>query len=363
MDAVTVPLPVIQLAAIGIFLIDTALLAFMIVYRLIEGVRNNRRAPELAAARRSMLQAVALGGQAPEHEDELIAQGKVSSRISMLAAAQLLNTIRGEAHVDLVGYLHRAGYADRAVAMLSSRNSLLRGVACELLGALGDASSSRRLIHLLRDPDEDVRNTAVRALGRLKDPRAVEDLIESLEGRRAISPVLVGAALVRIGPPGATALRNGLHSQEARTRALCARVLGLLDDFEAEHALIAVLNGDDQELPVIEAARALQRVGGKNARGALLECVQSRRDSEVRVAAISALSGLVDQESVRTLLALVADTDPRIARAAARALERSGPEGRIALSQLEVGSQAASYAAEVRAMGDLGRGSPGAADQ
>ena len=363
MDAVTIPLPVIQMAALGIFLIDTALLTFMIGYRLIEGVRNDRRAPELAAARRSMLQAAALGGQAPTLAYEQIAQGSVSTRISMLAAAQLLNTIRGDAHVDLVAYLHGAGYDDRAVAMLSSRNSLLRGVACELLGALGDASSARQLIGLLGDPDEDVRNTAVRALGRLKDPRAVEDLLQSLEGNRAISPVLVGAALVRIGPPGALALRKGLHSQESRTRALCARVLGLLDDFEAEQALIEVLKSDSNRPPLIEAARALQRVGGKNARGALLECVHSSQDPEVRVAAISALSGLVDPESGQALLVLVSDTDPRVARAAARALERSGPEGRIALAQLEVGTQAASYAAEVEAVGDLSRGRLGSGEQ
>ncbi|MDO9485291.1 MAG: HEAT repeat domain-containing protein [Actinomycetota bacterium] len=265
MDAVVVPLVVIQVVAISLVVLDLLLLTFVVVYRITEGALNARRVPQLAAARKSMLTAIAgvhplLGEETPQ------LKGSASMRLSMLAAAQLLNTIKGEAQVELVRHLLMAEYDTRAIELLGSRKGLDRGVACELLGALGHSAYAGELTRLVEDSDPDVRNTAVRALGRLRNPSAIDCLLSSLEHSDGAPPALVGAALLRIGPVGAPALRRGLRSDNANTRALCAKVLGLLDDFMASSDLVALLLEDQSRLPLVEAARALGRIGGQSAR-------------------------------------------------------------------------------------------------
>jgi HEAT repeat protein len=86
-----------------------------------------------------------------------------------------------------------------------------------------------------------------------------------------------------------------------------------------------------------------------------MHCVQQQTDPEVRIAAIGALSAIIDHDAERMLICLMSDGDPLVARAAASALEKSGPRGREALSCVHPATRAGAYAAEVVAIGQLDR--------
>ncbi|MDO9485290.1 MAG: HEAT repeat domain-containing protein [Actinomycetota bacterium] len=75
----------------------------------------------------------------------------------------------------------------------------------------------------------------------------------------------------------------------------------------------------------------------------------------MRIAAIGALSAIVDDDALRLLICLMQDENPHIVRAAATALEKSGPTGREALDHLSTQTRAGSYAAEVISVGELER--------
>lgn len=355
MDPVTVPLVAIQVAAVAIFGLDLLLLVFVMIFRAVQGLLDDRRAPALQQARQAMLLAAATGDDLANAPDPPLLKGTASNRIYMLASAQLLSSIRGDAHQDLVKYLTRNGYADRAGRELRSRSGLTRAVACELLGSLGSLDHSSELIALIDDRDSDVRHAAIRALGRLHDPHAVDKLLSCLSSKPKSPPIVVSMALFRIGPSAVDGLRTALASPDPTTRGVAARVLGLLNDFGAADDLIQMLSTDAETQPRIEAALALGRLGGARARDPLQQCARSANSPRLRVAAVSALSGIADEGANQMLFDLLADPDPLLARTSANALEHSGPKGRAVLSQAPAGSQRAAYAAEVLAVGDVER--------
>ncbi|MFB6128426.1 MAG: HEAT repeat domain-containing protein [Halorhabdus sp.] len=106
---------------------------------------------------------------------------------------------------------------------------------------------------------------AIRVLGKIGDDRAVETLVDFLDGDPALQRVTL-RALGEIGSQEATqAVANCLAEDNDSVRSSAARALGLLGDTRAIDPLADVLAGDDADEARASAAWALNQIGTERA--------------------------------------------------------------------------------------------------
>ncbi|CCQ32770.1 phycocyanobilin lyase alpha subunit protein [Halorhabdus tiamatea SARL4B] len=106
---------------------------------------------------------------------------------------------------------------------------------------------------------------AIRVLGKIGDDRAVETLVDFLDGDPALQRVTL-RALGEIGSQEATqAVANSLDDENDSVRSSAARALGLLGDTRAIEPLADVLAEDDADDARASAAWALNQIGTERA--------------------------------------------------------------------------------------------------
>ena len=106
---------------------------------------------------------------------------------------------------------------------------------------------------------------AIRVLGKIGDDRAVETLVDFLDGDPALQRVTL-RALGEIGSTEATqAVANCLADDNDSVRSSAARSLGLLGDTRAIEPLADVLAEDDADEARASAAWALNQIGTERA--------------------------------------------------------------------------------------------------
>jgi HEAT repeat protein len=98
------------------------------------------------------------------------------------------------------------------IALLGSKNLLLRRKAAEALGEIKDERAVEPLIKALDDPFVNVSWIAAKSLGMIGDKRAVEPLIERLKAEDKWLRIGAAWALGTLGDPRATEPLTSLSS-------------------------------------------------------------------------------------------------------------------------------------------------------
>ncbi|HEX8706121.1 MAG TPA: HEAT repeat domain-containing protein [Myxococcaceae bacterium] len=240
-----------------------------------------------------------------------------------------------------LGKLGDARAAPTLAGLLRSRDNYTRIEAIQALGAMRSPVGVEPLVQLATDENAEplLNKKAIEALGRIGDARAVPALVKMLtKERRGISFYVESSfALYQLGTPAADALlaalegrdsalaewakQHGVHPASYAMKS--AQILGDLRDRRAEAALLKQLAFKNED-PRIQAL--------------------------VRMQAADALGRMRAATAVKPLSALVAEEDPTVRAAYARALVLIG--GREALPALEkAAAQGDWYAREVAMQG------------
>jgi HEAT repeat protein len=219
--------------------------------------------------------------------------------------------------------------ADDLSRQLSAGDPGVRAAAAEALGKLGEKSArfSSQLVQLLADGNAQVRDAASSALVRIGKP-ATSSLVRALGKGDPVFLQEVVDTLAELGPVAVPALIKSLHNAGQpvlvrRYSALALARIGAADD-RVVPALLESLD-DPQALVRGAAVDALAEVG-PGATPALQRVIELSADQReplaVRAAAITAMAAIGPaSEQVRSsLVAAVADGNPRIYEAAVAAL-------------------------------------------
>ncbi|KHD77208.1 HEAT repeat domain-containing protein [Actinoplanes utahensis] len=161
-----------------------------------------------------------------------------------------------------------------------------------------------------------LRSVAAYALGNIGDPAAVDALVLVMEQESRLDVRRAAAeALGRIGGPRAIAALLRQDHIEA------LRVLGRLRVPEAVPGLLRLLQAQPASR-VDSCAKALTRIGAREAVGALATVVTTSDDPLDRLAAIRAITRLDPDVALDAVLIAARDPDRRVRRQAAVALAR-----------------------------------------
>jgi HEAT repeat protein len=145
------------------------------------------------------------------------------------------------------------------------------------LGQLGTDDAVDLLLGVLSRHD-GVARAAARELGRLANPRSFKPLADLLGNREVHESV--AEALIRIGGKAIDVLAQTLHSEDAVARRTAARVLGEIRDARAVEPLVEVLQGDPDCTVRTAAAHALGQIKDKRAIWALVNTLKLRDEPD-----------------------------------------------------------------------------------
>ncbi len=136
------------------------------------------------------------------------------------------------------------------------------------------------LLDALRDPRFNVRYEAIISVARMQpDPRLTEALIVVLRGKSPALSVIAAWALARTGDRRALpSLREGLNSDYRSIQSHCARALATLGDQECIPELLARLQSESDYGQQIAYASALGKLQASAATDALLALLQGADD-------------------------------------------------------------------------------------
>lgn len=312
-------------------------LSIAVVLRRYLRERNERRRARLVEPLRQVLVRLVTDptGDDPslEHETLLATLPRTWEALEP-TVLDMLRKVRGESRDRLVAVVVAKGTVTRMRRRTRRWGAVRRAHAAELLGLLRQPDARDDLVRLLRDHDPEVRIVAARALGELGDVSAAQPLLESLVRTRSVPLRVVARSLARLGPGTAPTLVDGLRSENALTRAVCAEIAGLLGVTAAHSTLLDVVEHDSDDDVRIRAARALGRIGLPAGLPALVRATDADKPAALRAVAARALGDLGGPGPVEFLEVLLSDANHRVAANAGQALARVGAVGLARLRQL-----------------------------
>jgi HEAT repeat protein len=183
----------------------------------------------------------------------------------LLAAVKSNNREQRERVIAALGTLRVDSAVQPISEVLLNKSLKRRYIAAWALGEIGSAEGIDPLIIALADPDQTVRQYATRSLIKF-NRKAVDPLIASLA---TAEPVAAAGAIRALGDIGdKRALEPLLQQVDGPNRRDVFLALGKLRDARAETALITGLTDDDWRTRM-NAAMALGTVGGDRAEPAL----------------------------------------------------------------------------------------------
>ncbi len=212
---------------------------------------------------------------------------------------------------ELIGYLQRYLYGDIAET---------RAAAAQALSLLGDETSVSILLNATRLPDEAVRMPAANALGRVRSARGVAVLIEALGDRDWLVRQKAIEALGHIPDGRAVAALLPL-AQEPEWRVRRALVTALAS-LGGDQRTVEALHGmaDDPNSWVRRLVMDLVAGLDDSRTGDILTKGLHDTELSVRVSALWSIGRRRDPASAPAAAACLADAQPRVRLAAARAL-------------------------------------------
>ncbi|HEX5475455.1 MAG TPA: HEAT repeat domain-containing protein [Vicinamibacterales bacterium] len=236
------------------------------------------------------------------------------------------------------------------IKALDHSDPAVRAAAAEVIGRLRIASAGDALLRAVNDSSPDVRHAAMRALGEIHDVRAVEALTEQLKfygtGDGAASAL---DALAQLGQPASVPVfKAHLTDKDPNIRRAAAEGLGRAGDQSVRADLSMAVTTDSSRMVRMAMAFALQKLGlhyvqrivdemattslmpqaesyllelGPTAGPPLIAALQDP-DAAIRMAAANALGFIGGQTAMTALQKTAGDSDPDVAAAAKRALDR-----------------------------------------
>ncbi len=224
--------------------------------------------------------------------------------------------------------LEDAAWQILATAAGDTKHPDARIQALAALGLLDSNPRSQKLIEAgMLDPDLDVRTAAVLAAGQTKAPSIT------------------------------SAMRRLLNDKEPQVAFAAALSLWKMDDHSGEDILMAVIDGERRASATLingtehtisrdlHSPATLAKIGALQASGMLLgpfgfgitayEYIRKNGGDSARVNAIEALSEEKTEPILKALTAALADKDPAVRAAAAKALDSyHKPEASVAIARL-----------------------------
>ncbi len=245
---------------------------------------------------------------------------------------EMLTKIRGVPAEQLVHVLEVHGALDAAVEDLTSRSTVKRARAAQLLGLARAEATVPLLVEALGDEAMEVRNSAAYALGLIGDPSAAGPVLAAIGApERGLPAATAAEALQSMGVGIAEVLRDGLADANPRTRMVAAHLSSERSFTQSLPELRRML-GSDPDLTVREtSATAIGRLGRGEDVEILVRHTAGSEPLPLRRACVVALGELAETAAVPALAELLDDSDPRLAELAATALLSMGPAGSAAL--------------------------------
>jgi cyclophilin family peptidyl-prolyl cis-trans isomerase/HEAT repeat protein len=254
---------------------------------------------------------------------------------------------------------------DALVKALTDESPLVQGSAAEALGLIGDAGAADAIGRMVaqniqagalaktdgddegrRDTPDAAARLGVYALVRLKAYTQLSAAIFDANGQLRVHAWPVAFALQRLEDKRSqNALVALAKDPNPYTRAFAVTGLGRLRDRASLDVLLPMLadNAGGNRSVLIEAIRAVGRIGDPSAIAPLLKIIQTKDvEPHVKLEAVTALAGFHELSSASvpgladTILDLVTDAQPGIRAAALRAEASIDPDGFMSvLSGLE----------------------------
>ncbi len=257
-----------------------------------------------------------------------------------------------------LGLLGDARARDPLVSALGDSSPIVQGSAAEALGLLGDSAAAEPIGRMLaqmvdaglfgqspgdeadarRDSPAGAFRLGIFALVRLKAFDQLAAAVLDPSGQPRVRWWPVAFALQRLEDKrGLTALLTLAQDTHPYTRTFAIKGLAALKDRAAVPILVPLVSTNDGAV-VVEAIRALGRIGDPAAAAPLLGIIRDRRANPiVRTEAVSALSGTQVADVKEILLDLVSDPSPDVRASALRSSAAIDPEGFVTvLSGLDV---------------------------
>jgi HEAT repeat protein len=275
--------------------------------------------------------------------------------------------------IEALGAIGGSSSIEALIAVMESKNFFRTFPAMQVAARTGDPRVIEPLAALLGD--ETYRFEAARALGRTGSPLAIGPLGRLLDAPDAANVRLLAAALDELwtraawsgaiehvlatmrqrfsGAPGSFLL--ALQGGELADRLAAVRILGAIGAATTLDVIAPLLADPELRVAATEAIQRLVRTDDAalfhafaspdpETRAAALPVVSSVRsaaavrrlladdDAEVRARACDALARIGDTASVKELFAALGDPSPRVAHAAAAAIQSLGSSETPALA-------------------------------
>ncbi|MFH1034736.1 MAG: HEAT repeat domain-containing protein [Pseudomonadota bacterium] len=229
-----------------------------------------------------------------------------------------------QVRADALKGLARMGETGAVYAILNlARRNQDPEVAGLILRALVAIGAPGPLMGAAGDHDPRVAEVAVAALGSLGGQDAAQALVKALEHPSSKVRRQAAQHLGALGCHQAVpCLEMALQDQDPRVQRESAQALGLLGQARSVASLGALLDHPRLELR-LEVLRALLAVNGEEVRSLFLRGLESHQPRRRELCALG-LGALGLGGETRRLVALLADPEPRVRRAAVQSLVESG---------------------------------------
>jgi len=195
---------------------------------------------------------------------------------------------------------------------------------CKIMGEMGDPRFVKPLAKLLLHDCPEPPVAAMLALKKM-GPKAAPALIAELQEPGAARHSAVSTALADLGAPAADPLLAALQDREPAVRHGAAWALGQMGEPRAVEPLLGMLSDTNDDARA-SAAWALGQLKTPRAFDPLIQLAGSTQ-AMFRAAAAEALGLLGDRRAAPSLEALAQDKDPRVVRAARKALQAVAAPG------------------------------------
>ena len=224
----------------------------------------------------------------------------------------LMESLQEDPYGDVARTLGRVGDARAVEPLLNTLQGatyVSRQAAIEALGMLNDKRALPAFLNALNDDTAGVREAAIKALDKLAAPEAIGRLVEALSDSAPAVREGAALALEHMGPLVLQAMLPSLESPDWRVRLNAVQILGRIGDVRAVEILIRKLH-DPAGNVCGEVITVLKKLADARCIGWLLRGLEDR-DAYVR-------------ENVADLLTQLGDsyTLPRMVLAEARLPER-----------------------------------------
>lgn len=202
---------------------------------------------------------------------------------------------------------------------LGSPDADVAEAAAGVLGEMGAVEAVPHLVTFLKS-DRKRRYAAAWALGEIRDPSSIFSLIDALDDSSEGVVKAATRAIIKIGKQAVPLLMDSIGGGSTRKREAILIAFEDIGDTRAEETVRQVLQGENERVLRIRAARALGKCGTGESVSALISALKED-DVDLIVASAWSLGILEAGEALPVLKEMLGHEDTGVREWSARALE------------------------------------------